>query len=166
VSLTPTRELPAAPQLRLRSNTKGVCTHIPRAYAISSSTGLQTCTKTSLFSDLYKNKSENKSGAKLLGHEPPPLGCEPLLQPARLGKKTSLSLSLSPSLSPSLSHQPPPASNIGPPSAVSVQAGFSRAFPNFRTRHSVSWYGGTSLIRNCLLLGPYSRPTHRALWWS
>jgi len=25
---------------------------------------------------------------------------------------------------------------------------------------------GTSLIRNCFLLGPYSRPMHRALWWS
>jgi len=27
-------------------------------------------------------------------------------------------------------------------------------------------YRGTSLIRNCLLLGQYSRPVHRALQWS
>ena len=27
-------------------------------------------------------------------------------------------------------------------------------------------YMGTSLIRNCFLLGPYSRPMARALWWS
>ena len=27
-------------------------------------------------------------------------------------------------------------------------------------------YRGTSLIRNCLLLGPYSRPVPRGLWWS
>ena len=27
-------------------------------------------------------------------------------------------------------------------------------------------YRGTSLIRNCPPLGPYSRPVPRALWWS
>ena len=27
-------------------------------------------------------------------------------------------------------------------------------------------YRGTSLIRNCLLVGPYSRTMPRALWWS
>jgi len=27
-------------------------------------------------------------------------------------------------------------------------------------------YRGTSLIRNCLFLGPYSRHMPRALWWS
>ena len=27
-------------------------------------------------------------------------------------------------------------------------------------------YRGTSLIKNCPLLGPYSRPVPRALWWS
>ena len=27
-------------------------------------------------------------------------------------------------------------------------------------------YRGTSLIRNSLPLGPYSRPVPRALWWS
>ena len=30
----------------------------------------------------------------------------------------------------------------------------------------VAFYMGTSLIRNCFLLGPYSRPMLRALWWS
>ena len=28
------------------------------------------------------------------------------------------------------------------------------------------WCRGTSLIRNCLLPGPYRRPIPRALWWS
>ena len=31
--------------------------------------------------------------------------------------------------------------------------------------HVRNQYGGTSLIRNCLLLGPYSRTMPRTLWW-
>ena len=27
-------------------------------------------------------------------------------------------------------------------------------------------YRGTSLIRNCLLLGPYNKPVPRVIWWS
>ena len=36
------------------------------------------------------------------------------------------------------------------------------------TKASVATYGyrGTSLIRNCAPLGPYSRNMPRALWWS
>ena len=29
----------------------------------------------------------------------------------------------------------------------------------------VRFDNGTSLIRNCILLGPYRRPIYRALWW-
>jgi len=34
------------------------------------------------------------------------------------------------------------------------------------SRELASSYRGTSLIRNRHPLGPYSRPMHRALWWS
>jgi len=30
----------------------------------------------------------------------------------------------------------------------------------------LGWYRGTSLIRKCHPLGPYSRTMLRALWWS
>jgi hypothetical protein len=36
----------------------------------------------------------------------------------------------------------------------------------FMNSDTAAMYRGTSLIRNCLLLGPYIRPIPRGLWWS
>ena len=40
------------------------------------------------------------------------------------------------------------------------------AGPRWRMRSPARVYRATSLIRNCFLLGPCSRPMPRALWWS
>jgi hypothetical protein len=53
-------------------------------------------------------------------------------------------------------------------SGFRVQSSGFRVYgpPHALSKPSVPKYSGTSLIRNCLFLGPYSRAMPRALRWS
>ena len=50
--------------------------------------------------------------------------------------------------------------------AVSESLGLSRSTIKAVAPRPLCLYRGTSLIRNALLLGPYSRTVFRVLWWS
>ena len=92
----------------------------------------------------------------------------------RLWHSHTHSLTLSRTLTLTLTHthtRKPPLSHTNTlshthtHSVLHYPASAQHNTPSPQLHHTVC-YRDTSLIRNCFLLGPYSRPLPRALWWS